>query len=655
MRRYWPSQLLLLLCSLFSATTLQAHNEVKLYLKWQHGFQFAGYYAAQAQGYYEEVGLEVKLVPHQPQQDTIAQVLSATGHYGIGDAGLVQAYLTGRPLVLLAAIFQHSPLILLTRKEDAFQHPFDLIGRTIMVSQGEENAIIRAMFIEAGVNPSDLNFVDYVDAPNALMEGSVDAISAYLTNEPYFFRRAGLPLTIFYPRNVGIELYGDTLFTSQQEMELYPDRVKAFREASLKGWRYALAHQEQMIELIQQQYAPHLSFNHLQYQATQISRMIQPELIPMGLLDKNRLSRTADIFQEVLENRPIQARSRDLTGLTYQDYIKQPLDVRHWLYIGLGIIAVVLIIIVTQFLLNRRLQRMVSQQTDHIADTRDALQRQMDIIDQFVITSTTDLAGRITHASTAFCQISGFQREELIGRGHNIVRHPDFPASVYRDMWRQLKRGQSWSGELKNRSRNGQTYWVYAHIEPIYDKNQVITGYTAIRQDITGQKQVEELSIRDPLTGLYNRRKLNESLAQHIQYNHEETTPFCVILCDIDHFKQVNDQWGHHIGDLVLQQFAALIQSQLRQQDILGRWGGEEFMMILPATTLNQATAIAERLRQTVADNLFDDIEHCSASFGVTTYQDPEEEQTMMQRVDSALYRAKDHGRNRIEVANRPA
>lgn len=652
MIRPWRSQLLLLLCGLFTAASLQAHNEVKLYLKWQHGFQFAGYYAALAQGYYKEAGIEVTLVPRQPQDNTIDEVLSTSGRYGISDAGLVQAYLEGQPLVLVAAIFQHSPLVLLTRKEDAFQHPSDLIGRTIMVNQGIESAIIRAMFVESGTDPDSLNFVSHAYSPDALMEGSVDAVSAYLTDQPYFYQRAGLPLTIFSPRNFGLDLYGDTLFTSQEEMDRYPGRVQAFREASLKGWRYALAYPDQTIELIQSQYAPDLTLNHLQYQATQIARMIQPEFISLGTLDKGRLERAAGIFQENLADERSPPPARDLHGLIYRDYLNEPLNIQRWLYIGLGVMAVVLIIIVTQFFLNRRLQRMVNQQTHDIAETRDALQRQMDIIDQFVITSSTDLSGRITHASAAFCQISGYRLEELIGHSHNIVRHPEFSSSVYRDMWTQLKRGQSWSGELKNRSRNGQTYWVYAHIEPIYDQNQMITGYTAIRQDITGQKQVEELSIRDALTGLYNRRKLNESLAQQVQYNHEETTPFCVILCDIDHFKQVNDQWGHHIGDQVLQQFAELTLSQLRQQDILGRWGGEEFMLILPATSLDQATAMAEQLRQSIHNTSFGDVEHCTASFGVATYQDPEEEQALMQRVDAALYRAKTQGRNRVEVAS---
>lgn len=651
MRRHWRSHLLLL-CSLLSTSVVQAHDEIKLYLKWQHSFQFAGYYAALAQGYYEEAELEVSLIPRQPQDDPIASVLSETGRYGISDAGLVQAYIEGQPVVLVAAIFQHSPLVLITRKEDVFQHPSDLVGRTVMANGGFNSSIIRAMFIEAGTDPDTLKLVSHGYSSDALMEGSVDAITAYLTDEPYFYQRAGLPITIFNPRNYGIDLYGDMLFTSQAEINNYPGRVKALREASLKGWRYALSHPEEIIELIQTQYAPELTHNHLQYQAIQTARMIQTELITLGTLDKGRLERAASILQESLHKGKSDETPRDLQGLIYQDYIDQPLDIRHWLYATLGIIAVVLTIIVMQFLLNRRLQRMVNQQTHDIAETRDALQRQMDIIDQFVITSSTDLSGRITHASAAFCQISGYRLEELIGHSHNIVRHPDFPASVYRDMWRQLKRGESWSGELKNLSRSGQTYWVYAHIEPICDQNQNVTGYTAIRQDITGQKQIEELSIRDALTGLYNRRKLNESLAQQVQFNHEETTPFCVILCDIDHFKQVNDQWGHHIGDQVLQQFAELTQSQLRQHDILGRWGGEEFMWILPATTLDQATAIAERLRHTIAHTPFGELEHCTASFGVATYRDPEEEQALMQRVDTALYNAKANGRNRVEVAS---
>lgn len=117
------------------------------------------------------------------------------------------------------------------------------------------------------------------------------------------------------------------------------------------------------------------------------------------------------------------------------------------------------------------------------------------LLDKYIIRSTTDTRGIIISASNAFCNTSGYRREELIGKQHNIVRHPDMPKSIYKDMWTRLKSGKSWSGTVKNLKKNGDYYWVNAQIEPIKDNSGKITSYVAIRQNITDKIDLDAIDL----------------------------------------------------------------------------------------------------------------------------------------------------------------
>jgi len=278
------------------------------------------------------------------------------------------------------------------------------------------------------------------------------------------------------------------------------------------------------------------------------------------------------------------------------------------------------------------------------------LEEYIAIIDANVIISSTDLEGIITEVSEAFCAISGYSKEELMGKNHNIVRHSDMPDSLYAQMWETLKSGKTWVGEMKNRHKNGTDYWVDATISPRFNDVGVMVGYTAIRQDITDKKRIEELSITDRLTGLYNRLKLDEMLSLHVSMAHRHKTPFSVIMLDIDKFKSVNDTYGHQVGDTLLQEIASVLKTNIRLEDVLGRWGGEEFLILLPNMTCEGALLLAEKLRLAIETYSFSTVGSRTSSFGVASYTQSDNTKTIVGRADEALYRAKANGRNRVEA-----
>ncbi|MGD9654689.1 MAG: diguanylate cyclase [Sulfuricurvum sp.] len=278
------------------------------------------------------------------------------------------------------------------------------------------------------------------------------------------------------------------------------------------------------------------------------------------------------------------------------------------------------------------------------------IESQMALIDKNIIFSSTDIDGKITEVSNAFCKISGYRKEQLIGKMHRIVRHPDMKASFFDKLWNTITRNETWHGEIKNRKKDGTFYWLETMIYPVYNADGERTGYTAISHDITDKKRVEELSMTDQLTQIHNRLYLTNSFVREIKRAKRYGFIFAVIMIDIDHFKEVNDTYGHDTGDFVLSAVAKILQSTIRETDILGRWGGEEFLILLPHTDIFEAEKLAEKLRQSVEGYSFDTVGRKTCSFGVSVFNLEEDDcKETLKRADKALYSAKNSGRNRVE------
>ncbi|MFT7860325.1 MAG: diguanylate cyclase [Sulfurimonas sp.] len=165
-------------------------------------------------------------------------------------------------------------------------------------------------------------------------------------------------------------------------------------------------------------------------------------------------------------------------------------------------------------------------------------------------------------------------------------------------------------------------------------------------------EKLEELALTDYLTGLYNRSKIDEVLEYHINHAKRYETGFGVIMIDIDFFKEVNDTYGHQAGDLVLQEFAKILKNNARITDTVGRWGGEEFLVILEQISESNLLQVANKLRTTIEGHNFPVAGHKTASFGTTLYQENDTAETLIEKADKALYNAKTSGRNRVDLVN---
>ena len=284
------------------------------------------------------------------------------------------------------------------------------------------------------------------------------------------------------------------------------------------------------------------------------------------------------------------------------------------------------------------------------------LQNYINIVNQNVIISSTNIQGVITEVSEAFCEISGYKKDELIGKSHNIVRHPNTPTSFYKEMWNTLLSKKEWRGEIKNLAKNGDIYWIYAIITPIL-KNSEIIGFTSIKSDITNKKHIEELSITDELTKIYNRRFFNIKIEEEINRAKRDKKELCLIILDIDFFKQYNDTYGHQEGDIVIKSVANVLKRKTnRADDFAFRVGGEEFVIITHIEkdkVLNYANSIKDDIENLKIEHRGNKAsKYVTISLGVVCKNAIEinSSKEIYKKADDNLYEAKRSGRNCVVI-----
>jgi class 3 adenylate cyclase/ABC-type nitrate/sulfonate/bicarbonate transport system substrate-binding protein len=274
-----------------------ALDQVSMQLKWKHQFQFAGYYQALEQGFYRDAGLDVGIREGGPGIDVGEAVAGGKADYGVCNASVLREWSVGRRLVVLAAIFQHSPAIILVARRADITSVSDLRGRTLMDAPGSDE--IAAMLTREGVDYDALPRVAHEGNPRDLLAGRADAMVAYSTNEPFVLDQLGAPYRIFSPDAYGIDFYGDNLCTSVTEVEAHPDRVAAFRTASLKGWAYALAHKEATVDLILKRYSGKKSREALLFEAEHTEILVGRDPARIGEQDPARWQRIAATYHKL--------------------------------------------------------------------------------------------------------------------------------------------------------------------------------------------------------------------------------------------------------------------------------------------------------------------------------------------------------------------
>jgi len=275
----------------------------------------------------------------------------------------------------------------------------------------------------------------------------------------------------------------------------------------------------------------------------------------------------------------------------------------------------------------------------------------------------TDIEGKIEYVNPKFSASTGYSLEEVRGKTPSILKSSQTPTTVYVELWQTIQAGKEWRGEFLNRKKNGAFYWEYASISAITNAQGKITHFVAVNEDVTERKAAEEnirllnadleqLASTDYLTNLSNRRYFAQRGAEELKQARQNNQPLALIMLDIDRFKNVNDTCGHEAGDLALQQVAAALKASLREIDLLGRLGGDEFSVLLPNTSLENASLLAERIRKAIEQiplEISGKSLVITVSGGVAAFTDQMSGiDDLLRNADVALYSAKNSGRNCI-------
>ena len=284
---------------LFTSVSLFANEEVTIQLKWKHSFQFAGYYAAIEKGYYADEGLDVRLREIDLSSNYIDDVLSGKATYGVSDSSLVIAREQNKPVVLISQIFQYSPLVFISHKESNITTPYDMIGKKVMSSlHGSGDAPLRALLLKTLGSLDKVKLRDFTTYQD-FIDRKVDVTSAYSTSQPYWLKQQGIKVNIIDPKSYGIDFYGDNFFTTQHEVQMHSQRVAKMRRATLRGWEYALAHPDEMIDIIARKYSPSMSRDVLLHQAYAVYQLIMPDLTDLGSFEKSKYEKVAKIYKQL--------------------------------------------------------------------------------------------------------------------------------------------------------------------------------------------------------------------------------------------------------------------------------------------------------------------------------------------------------------------
>lgn len=641
--------------------TAWAQEAVVLQLKWHHAFQFAGYYAALEKGYYREAGLEVDIQAGAPGIDVVERVVSGEADFGIGTSSLLLARAAGKPVVTLAVIFQHSPLAIAVPVRGALQSVHDLVGKRVMIEPQSDELF--AYLLRERIATDMITLVPHSFDIDDLIQGRVDAASVYVTNEPYFLDKAGLSYQILTPRSAGIDFYGDNLFVGEALLRQHPERVAAFRAASLRGWEYALKHPDEIIQLIRSRYLPDVEARFLEFEAARMVPLIRADLIEIGYMHRGRWTHIAETYAAL----GLLPADFPLEGFLYHPVPDAGQLLRFAPYILGGLAAALLAGTLLLYILrvNRRLSasmRQLGAAAEELAISEERYRLLAEHASEVIW--TMDLDGRFTYISPSVEKLRGFTVAEVMQQSLDQSLTPDSAVVAARGLAAAInavRNGEPvppFREDLEQPCKDGTTVWTEVTVTSMTNARGEFAGLLGVTRDVTKRRQTEErirhMAQYDALTELPNRALFSETLKQALALARRSGGKLAVMFLDLDHFKPINDQFGHDVGDLVLRAAAGRIRGCLRESDTVARIGGDEFVLLLTnVEDVGAAWRVGEKIRHALEQPfpINGRAFVLSASLGVALY--PEHgvsELELAKAADVAMYVAKREGRNGCTV-----
>lgn len=754
--------------------------------------------------------------------NVVDKVLNNKATYGTGRSSLLIDRYNGKKIVLLSAIFQDSPSVLLTTDLNILQ-PKDLKNKKIMVTNDEfESTAMLSMFASQSLTNKDLIIQQHSFNLQDLIDKKTSAMACYLSNEPYVLNKNKILFNTINPKDFGFDFYGDLLFTSQEEIEKYPNRVKEFTKASLKGWEYAFDNIEETARLIYEKYnTQNKTMEHLIFEGQVLKELAYSGVDRVGVLDKKKVESIAKIYaitglidfnnniQDFVDPLKINMQNIKIGILTsldtqavvdrYQpliDYLNENIsgytfeivhlnfnNIEHSIdtknidfmianpstYVKLEAkYSLVKLATLQQKFKNQSFNRFGSvlfvKKGSDIKNIDDIINKKVVavhpqacggyIIPKYELMVKNgihlDKDANLSFSTSAYSTIKdvlnskydvGIVRtgilEDFASKGSinlddfyilNQQSHKDFPFLISSDLYPEWsfmklnhvsqslakslllnllnyeKKGISWVTPLDdkevhnihkvlkldpyaNQDFNIYDIWekykytilvllfsmvvivlltiklFFAYKRLQHQKYEIENFNIELEQKVKARtkelfivnEKLQEMVSKDFLTGISSRLYFYEQAQSAFEFARRSKMPLCVLLFDIDKFKNVNDTYGHDSGDEVLKNFAHKVKENLRQSDIFGRLGGEEFCICINNIDIKGAVALANKLRIVIERSSCEvngRVVNITTSIGVAQmHSDDHNIDNIIKRADIALYQAKNRGRNQVVVS----
>lgn len=726
-------------------------KKVSLQLDWKFQFQHAGFIMAKEKGFYKDLGLDVNLYEYENGIDIEDEVLSNKVEFGITNTPVMIKDRALQPTVILASYLHHSPLVFVSQPD--IKTPAQLNGKTIMATEYEYyqsslSLLMNHFFIEGTYVPHSFGIQEFKDK-------KVDVLSVFVSNEIYELDRQKVPYNIIDPYEYGFITHAQNLFSSYEFAQNNTKLIETFLEATKEGWKYAIEHTDETIEIINKKYNKTKTIEELRYESRIIKEFMLLDNYKIGEVDKEllqrvhtQLSRTSKllvnqrseiiVFDDILKG-------TDKKELFFtkeeNDYLSQKKVIKlcfspNWMpfegikdgkYIGM--IAEYFDLIKAKTNLNieiyptknwmETLESIKTGKCDIVGSALPTVDRLkfMNFTDTYMVSPIV----LVTTIDKPFIDNIADVTQNKIGiiRGYSVAeilksKYPDInivEVDNISDGLKKVEKGELF-GYIDNMSTSGsnlQTDFygilkVSARLnindeftigsrsdEPLLNsifqkvienidnskvreifnrwitvKESINADYTFLWKIFTGifiifvffsiysyqlrrnNQKLARLSREDTLTKIGNRLKLNEILEDVYQSNQRYDIQCGVILLDIDDFKLVNDTYGHIFGDETLKKFAQILLQNIRKTDKLGRWGGEEFLIVCPNTNIEDLITVAENLRKSIENNVFLKEKRITASFGLSVFDGSKNIEQVTHVADENLYKAKKAGKNRV-------
>lgn len=339
-------------------------NDIQIKLKWFHQFQFAGFYAADIKGYYKEAGLDVKIIESSASSPPIDFVLNNKNTYGVSSQELIESRAIGKPVVMLSAIFQHSPYVIISLKEKNIKSPKDLIGKKVMASKDQGLIQLRALLNAQNIDLNKLQIVEHTWNNEDLIKGNVDAQTGYVSVEAFQIKQRGYDVNIIRPIDYGVDFYGDILFTSYEEINKNPDRALAVKRATNKGWEYAMTHIDEICDYILNLPGVRnrgITKENLIYEALMMQHLIKSDLVEIGHINRSRINNMINIYKK---NNVIDKKA-EFNDFIF-DEVQHTEDIQSAFKYFWGSIISIVLILLGIFFWNRQLRKRVDEHINKI-------------------------------------------------------------------------------------------------------------------------------------------------------------------------------------------------------------------------------------------------------------------------------------------------